>query len=65
MVAKLTGAYNAALEDGIVQRWWKKSRTVMIPKTNKPRAREHRPIALTNVGYNLFMGLMKNNWWNI
>ena len=32
----------------------------MIPKRNKPRAREHRPIALTNVGYKLFMGLMKN-----
>ena len=32
----------------------------MILKTNKPRAREHRPIALTNVGYKLFMGLMKN-----
>ena len=48
------------MEDGIVPRGWKKSRTVKIPKTNKPRAREHRPIALTNVGYKLFMGLMKN-----
>ena len=55
LVAKLTGAYNIVLEDGIVPGGWKKSRTVMIPKTNKPRAREHRPIALTNVGYKLFM----------
>ena len=28
LVAKLTGAYNAILEDGMVPRGWKKSRTV-------------------------------------
>ena len=32
----------------------------MIPKKKKPVAREHRPIALTNVGYKLFMGVIKN-----
>ena len=36
------------------------SRTVMIPKAKKPEAREHRPIALTNVGYKIFMGLIKD-----
>ena len=33
---------------------------VMIPKTKKPRDKEHRPIALTNVGYKLFIGLVKD-----
>ena len=33
----------------------------MIPKTGKPTAKDHRPIALTNVGYKIFMGLVKSN----
>ena len=36
------------------------SKTVMIPKTGKPIAKEHRPIALINVGYKIFMGLVKS-----
>ena len=36
----------------------------MQPEKKKPVAREHRPIALTNVGYKLFMGIMKNRMWN-
>ena len=32
----------------------------MIPKTGKITAKEHRPIALTNVGYKIFMGLVKS-----
>ena len=36
------------------------SKTVTIPKTKRPIAKEHRPIALTNVGYKLFMRLVKN-----
>ena len=36
------------------------SKSVMISKKKKPVAREHRPIALTNVGYKLFMGEVKN-----
>ena len=32
----------------------------MIPKTGKPTAKEHRPIALTNVGHKIFMELAKN-----
>ena len=46
--------------DGTVPEKWKKSRTVMITKTKKPRATKHRPIALTNVGYKLLMGLVKD-----
>ena len=60
LVIHLTEAYNAVLEDGTVTEKWKRSRTVMISKTKKPTAKEHRPIALTNVGYKLFMGLVKD-----
>ena len=56
----LTQAYDAVLEDGTVTEKWKRSRMVMIPKTKKPRAKEHRPIALVNAGYKLFMGLVKD-----
>ena len=60
LVIHLAEAYNAVLEDGTVPEKWKRSKTVMIPKTKKPTAKEHRPIALTNVGYKLFMGLVKD-----
>ena len=32
----------------------------MKPKTGNPIGNQHRPIALTNVGYKIFMGLVKN-----
>ena len=50
LVIHLTEAYNAVLEEGTVPEKWKRSRMVMIPKTRKLTAKEHRPIALTNVG---------------
>lgn len=31
----------------------------MLPKTQKPTAREHRPIALTNIGCKIFMNIVK------
>ena len=46
----LTEAYNAVLEDGTLSEEWKRSRMIMIPKIKKARAKEHQPIALTNVG---------------
>ena len=44
------------LETGNIPEEWKKSRTVMIPKTAKPTVKELRPIALTNVGCKLIDG---------
>ena len=32
----------------------------MLPKVNKPQARQLRPIALTDVSYKIFMTLIKN-----
>ena len=60
MVIYLTQAYNAVLNEGTVPEGWKESKTVMIPKTGKSTAKEHRPIALTNIRYKIFMGLVKS-----
>ena len=56
----MTQACNAVLTEGTVPKGWKESKTIMIPKTGKPTAKDHRPIALTNVGYKIFMGLVKS-----
>ena len=32
----------------------------MVPKTKKPEHKDHRAIALTNVGYKIFMSLVKD-----
>ena len=56
----MTRAYNAVLNEGAVPEGWKGSKTAMIPRTGNPTAKEHRPIALTNVGYKIFMGLVKS-----
>ena len=42
-----------------MQEEWKCSNTSMIAKVARPKAREHRPVALTNAGYKLFMGVLK------
>ena len=63
LVLYLTQVYNAVLTEGTVPKGWKKSKTVMIPKMGKPTAKDHsnhRPIALTIVGYKIFMGLVKS-----
>ena len=45
-VIHLTEAYNAVLEEGTVPEKWKRSRTVIIPKTRKPTAKEHDQLHL-------------------
>ena len=59
-VRKITEVYNRVMTEGVVGSEWKMSKTCMIPKTGKPTAKEHRPIALTTVGYKLFMSLLKD-----
>ena len=58
LVLYLTEAYNTVLNEGTVHVGWKGSKTVMIPKTEKPIAKEQRVIALTNMGYKIFIGLV-------
>ena len=56
----LAQAFNKVMEEGRVPESWKTSRTVMLPKVKKPTAGQHRPIALTNTGYKLFMSAVKS-----
>lgn len=56
----LVTAYNRVIDLGEMVDDWRMSKTTMIPKVKKPKAKEHRPIALTNVGYKLFMGMIKD-----
>ena len=60
LVERLAYAYNEVIASRVVPRGWEMSRTVMLLKKKKPVTREHRLIALTNAGYILFMGIMKN-----
>ena len=60
----LTECFNDIVETGNAPEEWKNSRTVMIPKTSKPRVDELRPVALTNSSYKVFMTLIKNNLEN-
>lgn len=59
-LSKLTECYNRVLEGSNIPGEWRTSRTVMIPKTNKPQAKQLRPIALTNISYKIFMSLVRN-----
>lgn len=58
-VKALTKALNGIIEQGNAPVTWKNSKTVLIPKTAKPKVKDFRLIALTNTGYKIFMGLLK------
>ena len=51
---------NEALDSGKIPVTWKESNTTLIPKTSKPQVNELRPIALTNIAYKIFMGIIKS-----
>ena len=61
---KIRMAMNKVMEEGIVPEGWKISKTVMIPKTKKILRSLNLKIidfiALTNVGYQIFMSLVKD-----
>jgi len=54
----LLRVYNGCLQHNMIGEGWKNSITKMIPKCSKPAADQHRPIALTDTGYKLFMGML-------
>ena len=56
----LANCYNAILEDGIRGTNWEFSITKLQPKISKPTVKDLRPIALTDVPYKIFMGIMKD-----
>jgi len=60
-ILTLTRAMNLQLlNNSRVPEKWKKSKTVMIKKKSKPTATDLRPIALTNLEYKIFMGVIRD-----
>ena len=50
----------ASVGNALLPSTWTESKTVLIPKKNKPTVKDLRPIALTNATYKLFMGILKS-----
>ena len=50
---------NKSLESGACLDSWKESKTTLLPKNNKPKVFELRPIALMNQSYKILMGIVK------
>ena len=57
-IEKLTASYKKVLEEKQEPTDWKKSKTIMIPKNNRPTETELRPIAMTDVSYKILMSLI-------
>ena len=57
-IEKLTASYKKVLEEKQEPTEWKKSKTIMIPKKNRPTETELRPIAMTDVSYKILMSLI-------
>ena len=57
-IEKLTTSYKKELEEKHEQTEWKKSKTIMIPKKNRPTETELRPIAIIGVLYKILMSLI-------
>ena len=53
--------FNREIESKNKPSGWKESVTILIPKgVPKPKVKDYRPIALTNMSYKLFMSLIKD-----
>lgn len=52
--------FNEIVNTGIHPIKWKNSDTILIPKNNKPKHNELRPLAMTNNSYKLFMSMIKD-----
>ena len=59
-IKMFTKCFNYLIESREYPREWQVSKTVLIPKNNKPKYSEFRPIALTNTSYKILMSLLKN-----
>ena len=55
----MTDDYNKILEGGDIPVGWKKTRTKLIKKVQKPRPKDHRPIAVANISYKILMSYLK------
>ena len=39
---------------------WKGSKTKLIPKVRKPKVKDLRPIAMTNIQYKMYLSIIKD-----
>ena len=56
----ITESFNKITYDKEVPEKWKESKTKLIPKNNKPKIKDFRPLAMTNIQYKLYLGIMKD-----
>ena len=59
LIETISVSLNKCLETTNIPNNWKTSNTILIEKKNKPTVDDLRPIALTNVLYKIFMGILK------
>ena len=57
-IENLTASYKKVLEEKHEPTEWKKSKTIMIPKKNRPTETELRPIAMADVSYKILISLI-------
>jgi len=60
-LSEMTKSMNVQIRENLdIPESWKTSKTAMIKKKRKPTAHDLRPIALTDVDYKIFMGVIKD-----
>ena len=56
----LKKAYEYILNSEKRNKNWQSSKTTLVQKVRKPKIKDFRPVALTNVSYKIFMGIIRD-----